>query len=73
MICQQCKDAKATSKVHAGSSMITNAGYSAYYDEKGHHHRHDSNITTTDYTCSNGHSWQVKTSEKCWCGWPDKA
>jgi hypothetical protein len=40
-----------------------------FYDEEGAEHSHNPNITTTVYTCSNGHRFQEKSSWQCPCGW----
>jgi len=38
---------------------------SPYYDEDGVYHHHDTNITTSSYSCSNGHEWTTKSRGKC--------
>lgn len=40
--------------------FVTAMGVNTYHDEDGVSHRHDPNIHTTEYRCSNGHSWSAK-------------
>lgn len=54
-----------------GMSFTTAAYYPPYFDEQGRRHHHDGNATTTEYRCSNGHSWSATTTGSCWCGWPN--
>jgi hypothetical protein len=70
MICPKCKEEGKRSTVQPGFSSTTAMGYAPYYDEEGRFHRHDPNVTTTEYTCSNGHTWKDKTKPSCHCGWP---
>lgn len=65
MICPKCKEEGNTSKVYSGYGMTTCAGTMSYYDEQGKYHYHDSNITTSQATCSNGHRITMKSSSKC--------
>lgn len=69
MICPECLKENKESRVYPGVSYSTCMYYFPYYDEKGNFHNHDSNITTTDYSCSNDHKFQTKRSGSCWCGW----
>jgi len=69
MICPECKKENKKSRVYLGSSFTTLMAPVPYYDEDGRLHVHDPNITTISYSCSNGHSWTVKKSGECWCGW----
>ena len=57
MICQKCRDSGLKSTVHPGMSYTT-----FYYDENGLYQgsTDDSNTTTTEYRCSQGHKWQTK-------------
>ena len=68
MICAECKAEGRTSKVYPGSSRVTCAMYSSYYDEEGKRHHHDKNERTTGYLCSNGHNWTVKSTPEWPCG-----
>jgi len=71
MICPECKKQGLKSMVFPGSSSTTLMYCQPFYDPEGQYHHHDSNITTTEYECSNGHQWTEKTSGTCWCGWPN--
>jgi hypothetical protein len=57
MICEECKAAGLKSCVYEGYSTCTAMFNAAYYDEEGKHHFHDMNITTTTYSCTNGHQF----------------
>lgn len=69
MICPQCKAEDMKSCVSAGMMTRTLLYCPSYWDESGKEHAHDSNVTTTEYRCSNGHAWTEKSSGSCWCGW----
>jgi hypothetical protein len=69
MICSECKKVGKKSKVYSGASSSTLMHCQPFYDEDGKYHNHDMNITTTNYSCSNGHSWQEHYRSSCWCGW----
>lgn len=73
MICETCKAEGRTSRVCGqGGSYMTLLNCTPFYDEQGRHHYHDSNTTTDNFECSNGHRWTVKSTPSCWCGWPNK-
>lgn len=65
MICPKCKEEEKKSIVYAGYGMSTLVGYTPYYDEDGKYHSHDPNSNTTNYTCSNGHSFSVSRKSPC--------
>lgn len=65
MKCEECGKLGKTSTIGIGSSIVTSAGISQYYDEEGNYHHHDPNVSSTDYHCSNGHSWVVKSKHTC--------
>ncbi len=69
MICPQCKKEGKKSKVYVSMGTSTLLFCPPLYDEDGKYHDHDSNITTQEYTCSNGHKWATETHGSCWCGW----
>ena len=69
MKCEICEKEGLKSQIHIGGSVSTVMGYHQYYDEDGKHHSHDPNIRTTQYSCSNGHSFARQESGSCWCGW----
>jgi hypothetical protein len=71
MICEQCKTECKTSKVCPGVGATTLVYNPPFYDEHGKYHHHDSNVTTSTYTCSNGHEWSARSTGSCWCGWPN--
>ncbi len=72
MKCPQCVEQGIKSRVMPGSGEVTLAYYSPFYDEEGTYHNHDANVTTTQYTCSNGHSWVCKSTGSCSnCDWPN--
>ena len=70
MICQKCKEQGLKSKVYSGGGSTTLMYCPPFYDEDGHYHCHDSNTTTAEYSCSNGHTWTEHHRGTCWCGWP---
>lgn len=72
MFCKECKKLGLKSKVYPGLSSVTLLYCPPFYDEEGNYHDHDSNTTTTEYSCSNGHKWTEETTGSCWCGWPEK-
>lgn len=56
------------SAIHVGMSSTTLMSGSSFYDGQGRFHSHDPNTSTTNYTCSNGHSWNVGSGPiLCWC------
>lgn len=69
MVCPECKKEGRKSTVQMGEGVSTCAYYIPFFDEEGREHCHDMNITTTEYTCSNGHKWVEESSGTCWCGW----
>lgn len=60
MICDKCKSEGKESKIYIGMSTRTlMASPPPYYNEKGDLVTFkDPNHTTTEYSCSNGHSWR---------------
>lgn len=74
VVCPACDFAGQKSMVYVGGAVTTLAHCPPFYDEDGCRHHHDSNKTTEDRSCSNGHRWSVVLSpRRCWCGWPDDA
>ena len=69
MKCPQCTKEGKKSQVYPGMCTTTLLFCPPYYDEDGKYHNHDSNTTTTQYKCSNGHEWVENTRGSCWCGW----
>lgn len=70
MRCPECVEAGQRSKVYVGLSTTTLMYAQPFYDEDGRWHHHDPNQTTTEYTCSNGHSWKETTGPHQ-CAWGD--
>lgn len=66
MKCEQCIEGGKTSRVYSvGSTSTLMGGGGPYWDEDGVLHRHEPNVTTTGYQCSNGHSWYVRRKPRC--------
>ena len=67
--CPECVKAGKRSRVTVGASSSTLLGAPPFYDEEGRYHSPDPNVTTTQYTCSEGHkwsnSWSNSTRSKC--------
>lgn len=70
MKCPECVKENKKSEVYPSVGSTTSIYCQPFYDEEGNYHDHDSNIITTEYRCSNDHTWQEKTTGSCWCGWP---
>lgn len=73
-LCPECVKADLKSKLFdrgSGSTLLGNAGQS-FYDEEGVWHRHDPNIITQVWECSNGHKWTERLPHPCpSCSWPE--
>lgn len=67
MKCPTCVAEGKRSKVFVGPSTSTCMSGASFYDEDGRPHFHDPNTTTTEYRCSNDHTWKETVSAKCWC------
>lgn len=67
MICKQCRDEGKLSKVFPGCGTRTLMNCPTFYDEQGKFHDHDSNTTTMDYSCSNGHRWTERSQPEWTC------
>lgn len=65
MKCPVCEEKKMKSCVYIGHSMSTLMYCTPYYDEEGLYHHHDSNTSTTTYTCSVGHAWSESQKGSC--------
>lgn len=64
MKCPTCIAEGKTSTVTRGARRSTLMASVEFWDENGMHHpRHNPNTVTTDYRCSNGHSWSEKDKE----------
>jgi hypothetical protein len=72
MKCPTCVAEGKKSTVSVGIGMTTCAYYTPFYDEDGKYHYHDGNITTTELSCSNGHTWAQRSGNSCWCGWTNE-
>lgn len=69
MICPQCQKEGKKSIIYPGMGYTTLVWNPPFYDENGKYHHHDTNATTSEYKCSNGHAWTEVTYPSCWCGW----
>lgn len=67
MKCPTCVAEGKRSKVFVGPSTSTCMSGASFYDEDGRPHFHDPNTTTTEYRCSNDHTWKEVDRKKCWC------
>lgn len=66
MKCPECAGQGVKSKVYPGMSTVTAMYYPPFYDEDGVYHHHDSNRTTTRYSCSEGHEWRkISDTPRC--------
>jgi len=71
LICHDCANSGMKSTVTMGHGSITTAYCPPFHDENGSLHTHDSNVSSTTYSCSNGHQWETKSTGGRWCGWPN--
>ncbi len=69
MICEECKRAGLESNVYEGVCSSTLMGIDRYYDKEKKYHIHNANVIIQSYKCSNGHYFDVKRKDFCWCGW----
>lgn len=69
MICPNCKKEGKRSKVTSFGGSVTLMGWQPFWDEDGKAHYHDPNIHSSQYNCSNGHTWKESKGGSCWCGW----
>ncbi len=60
MKCPECIKNGEKSCVYIGMRTSTTMSTSCYYDEDGKLAINDPNITTTSYSCSNGHNWMFE-------------
>ena len=65
MICEKCKVEGLKSYVYVGCSSVTLMYSPSYYDKDGNYHSHDFNWSTTEYSCSNGHHFTVRSKMGC--------
>jgi hypothetical protein len=76
MKCPKCEAEGLKSVMRArGPSMRTLAHYPGFYDEDGAFHKHDRNISTSNYVCSNGHRLTSRSYSRCpaeGCAWNEK-
>ena len=70
MICEKCRDSGQRSTVRIVGTKQSAMPSDCFFDEDGVEHSHNPNIATTTYRCSNGHSFEEKSSWQCAaCGW----
>lgn len=65
ILCPQCVNDGTTSTVHTSCGFTTHAGVSSYHDENGNFHSHNSNETTSDWSCSLGHAGKAYSMSGC--------
>jgi len=65
MKCVECVAEGKRSKVNIGMTTVTAAGIHSFYDEDGNIHVHDPNIRSTQYSCSEGHTWTDQRRSEC--------
>jgi hypothetical protein len=59
MKCPECEKEELKSRAYIGTISATQMDVRPYYDEDGNLHvPNDPNTITTEYTCSNGHSFK---------------
>lgn len=67
--CPICLDQGWKSRVHGGDGGYrTLMAFSSFWDEAGVRHSHDPNWLTSQYQCSNGHAFAVKSRQPCPAG-----
>lgn len=67
--CPFCVEEGLKSILYPNGSSETLMGWKSYYDEEGLYHSHNPNITTTNYSCSNGHNYNIEIKYGCYnCG-----
>jgi hypothetical protein len=64
MKCPECEKLGLKSVVYEGTAFSTCVYSQPYYDENGIYYRPDNNKTTTEYKCSNGHSFKIEHGVK---------
>lgn len=72
MFCPDCVKEGKRSRVYPDLSSVTLMHGVTFWDEGGRLHQHDPNITTTGYTCSEGHTWVEQAGPREHpCNWGD--
>lgn len=65
MKCPVCQEKNLESSVYPGMGTCTAMYCAPYYDTTGKYHHHNLNTTTTSYSCSRGHRWDVSRKGNC--------
>jgi len=65
MKCQKCQDEGLRSRLFVKQVDSPATSVQVYYDENGKLHQHDPVGMSTDYRCSNGHSWTAYATPFC--------
>ena len=65
LFCTECQEAGLKSRVRSHGGRSTLIGFRPYHDGEGAFHSHDPNISTSGYSCSNGHTFTRKTKKLC--------
>jgi hypothetical protein len=63
--CPICEREGRESTVRVGPSTVTLAYCAPFYGQDGAYHHHDTNTTTTQLACSNGHAFLEKRRSRC--------
>lgn len=61
--CPFCVEMGIKSMVECGGCSTTLMSTRSWYDEDGHYHFDNPNITTRSYSCSNNHAWSQPANE----------
>lgn len=70
MICEQCRTSGQRSTVRIVGTKQGRVPSDHFFDEQGVEHSHNPNVVSTIYKCSNGHSFEERSSWQCAaCGW----
>lgn len=67
MKCPTCVNQNKTSKIFLSKPQLQkpDGDIEHYYDEDGNYHIHDETMVVQTYSCTNNHSWSVKSFHKC--------
>jgi hypothetical protein len=74
MKCPECVKLGKSSTFHTNGGTFRTAAASGtpYWDEEGKMHTHDYNVSTSFYSCSEGHNLVRKYIQKCCAEFPGK-
>lgn len=66
MFCPKCQEENTKSTLQLSGGSMTLMCNQPFYDVNGHYHNHDPNIFTQNWSCSNGHGGDIKSSHSCY-------